>query len=149
MVISNAKTVTAYLAALAPEVRAAISRVREVILSNLPDGYEETINWGMICYEVPLTRYPDTYNKQPLCYVAVAAQKHYRSLYMTGCYMSKAHDNRLRRAFREAGLKLDMGKSCIRFKTADDLPLKAIGEMVAAMPVEELIRQYEKVRGSR
>ena len=88
MVKSNAKTVKDYLNELPAKKRTVVKKVRDVILKNLPEGYEETMNWGMISYEVPLTRYPDTYNNKPLMFAAIAAQKNYFSLYLTPVYQS-------------------------------------------------------------
>jgi hypothetical protein len=144
MVQSKAGTVAQYLEELPEERRAVVSAVRDVILENLPDGYRESMNWGMICYEIPLERYPVTYNKQPLGCAALAAQKHYYSLYVMSCY-----ENRLHEEFRKAGKKLDMGKCCVRFKKLDDLPLDAIGEIIAATPPEMVIEQYEASRHYR
>ena len=116
MVSSKATTVAAYLAELPAERRAVIAAVRKVVRKHLPKGYVETMNWGMICYEIPLKRYPVTYNRQPLSYAALAAQKNNYALYLTGCYGASALQQKLAAAFKAAGKKLDMGKSCLRFK---------------------------------
>jgi len=143
---SSATTPEAYLAELPSERRADIAAVRDVIRKNLPEGYGESVNWGMISYGVPLERYPNTYNKQPLCYVGLAAQKNYNALYLMRVYGDKAQEKRLRDAFKKAGKKLDMGKSCVRFKKAEDLPLDTIGEIVASTPVDKWIAVYESSR---
>jgi hypothetical protein len=143
---SNATTVDEYLAELPPDRRETLARVREVILRNLPEGYRESMAFGMIGYGIPLERYPDTYNKQPLGYVALAAQKNYNALYLLSVYQDSEAEQQLRRAFDDAGLKLDIGKSCIRFKRAEDLPLPAIGELVAATPPAAHIAAYEAAR---
>jgi hypothetical protein len=143
---SEAKSVDEYLATLPEERRAVIAAVRKMILRALPKGYEERMNWGMLSYEIPLARYPNTYNKQPLAYVALAAQKNNYSLYLMGVYSDSAQEKKLRQSFADAGKKLDMGKSCIRFKAVDDLPLKAVGEVIASMPVDEYLANYERVR---
>jgi Domain of unknown function (DU1801) len=143
---SSATTPEAYLAELPSERRADIAAVRDVIRKNLPEGYGESVNWGVISYAVPLERYPNTYNKQPLCYVALAAQKNYNALYLMRVYGDKAQEKRLRDAFKKAGKKLDMGKSCVRFKKAEDLPLDTIGEIVASTPVDKWIAVYESSR---
>jgi uncharacterized protein YdhG (YjbR/CyaY superfamily) len=143
---SSATTPEAYLAELSSERRADIAAVRDVIRKNLPEGYDESVNWGMISYGVPLERYPNTYNKQPLCYVGLAAQKNYNALYLMRVYGDKAQEKRLRDAFKKAGKKLDMGKSCVRFRKADDLPLDTIGEIVASTPVDTWIAVYESSR---
>jgi len=146
MVMSKAKTVTEYLAELPADRRKTIAAVRAVVRKNLPKGYREAIGYGMICYSVPLSTYPDTYNGQPLCYAALAAQKQYCALYLMNVYGDAARTKALQDAFRKAGKKLDMGKSCVRFKTADDLPLDVIGKTIAATPVKAFIEKYEKAR---
>jgi uncharacterized protein YdhG (YjbR/CyaY superfamily) len=146
MVKSTASTVEAYLAALPEERRAVVSAVREVILRHLPPGYQETMNWGMISYEIPLAIYPSTYNRQPLSYLALAAQKHYYALYLSGVYGDPEQEAQLQRAFAEAGKNLDMGKSCLRFRTLDDVPWEVIGELVAGTPPAAYIARYESAR---
>lgn len=119
MVSTSTTTANDYLASLAQDRREVISAVRELILRNLPEGYQETINWGMLSYEVPLETYPDTYNKKPLSYVGLAAQKNYNSLYLMSVYQDPADYQELMEAFARMGVKPDMGKSCIRFKKLD------------------------------
>ena len=149
MATSKAATVDEYLAELPPERREVVSKVRDLVRRNLPKGYEETMNWGMISYEIPLARYPNTYNRQPLSYVGLAAQKNYYALYLTSAYQNSEQGKQLAEAFKKAGKKLDMGKSCLRFKTLDDLPLDAVGRIVASTPAEKWIAQYEAARGKR
>jgi hypothetical protein len=146
MATSNATTVEEYLNKLPAERRAVIEQVRQVILDNLPPGYEESMNWGMISYEVPLERYPKTYNKKPLSYVALAAQKNYYSLYLMAAYSGSMQEDWLQEQFDRAGKKLDMGKSCLHFRKLDDLPLDVIAEAVAMASVDDFIAQYEKSR---
>lgn len=136
---NKAKTVTEFLAGLTPERRAAITAVRKVIRKHLPAGYKEGVNWGAIGWTVPLSAYPDTYNGQPLCYVALASQKTHASLYLMAAYAESAQADRLREGFRKAGKKLDMGKACIRFRQAGDLPLDVIGDVVASTPMKDYI----------
>ena len=151
MASSKAKTVAAYLAELPPERRAVIAKVRDTLRPSIPKGYEETMGYGMIMYSVPLSRFPETYNGHPLCYAALAAQKNHNALYLTTVYGHKAHETKLRQAFRAKGKKLDMGKSCVRFQRAEDLPLEVIGEILANVPVEKFIAIYEasRKRGGR
>jgi len=144
---SNASTVAEYLKSMPEERRAEISKVRDVVLKNLTDGYVEVMNWGMICYEIPLKDYPNTYNKQPLGCAALAMQKHYCALYL-GVYQDSKQLAQLKKAFADAGKKLDMGKCCIRFKKADDLPLPAIGKIIAASTVKKMIKGYETARAA-
>jgi hypothetical protein len=147
MVSSKAKTVDAYLASLPADRRQVVAELRELVRRNLPKGYLETMNWGMICYELPLERYPNTYNKQPLGVAALAAQKNYYALYLPVFYPDSGRDT-LESAFKRAGKKLDLGKSCLRFKSLDDLELDAIGNVIASTPPEKLIAMYEAGRGT-
>ena len=146
MASSKAKTVEEYLAELPEDRRTVIASVRALVNRHIPDGYVEAMSWGMIAWEVPLSRYPTTYNKQPLPYVALAAQKQYYALYLTVCYANSAQDVVLRNAYADAGMKLDMGKSCLRFKKPDDLLPEVIGRVIASTPVDTLIAQYEASR---
>jgi len=149
MVQSKATTVAAYLASLDPERRRVIAAVRKTIRAHLPKGYVESMNWGMIAYEIPLSRYPDTYNGQPLMFLALAAQKNNYALYVTSVYGDPRLRAQMQAAFKDAGLELDMGKSCIRFKSLDQLPLDAIGPIIAQVPVEAYIKRYEAARAAR
>jgi Domain of unknown function (DU1801) len=144
MVQSRAKTVAAYLKELPPERRKIVAELRRLMKRRLPPGYEEAMEWGMITYQVPFKRYPHAGNDKPLCYAALAAQKNGYSLYGMCIYTNKALHARLRAAFKKMGQKPDMGKSCIRFKRLEDLPLDVIGDLIAAVPVEQYIEIYEK-----
>lgn len=146
MVYSKATTVKAYLDQLPADRRKVVSKVREVVRRNLPKGYEEKVNWGMICYQVPLKQLSDTYNGQPLCYAALAAQKNYNALYLMNVYGNKKVEAWFKGEFKKAGKKLDMGKSCVRFRSLDDLPLEAIGEVIARTPLKEYIAHYKTIR---
>lgn len=146
MVISAAKTVEDYLDELPADRREVISAVRDVVRKNLPTGYEEAMGWGMINYFVPLSRLSDTYNNQPLMYAALAAQKNHNAIYLMGVYGEGATATRFKEGFANAGKKLDMGKSCVRFQTLDDLPLEVIGETIAAVPMNDYIAFYERSR---
>jgi uncharacterized protein YdhG (YjbR/CyaY superfamily) len=143
---SEAKTVEAYLSALPDERRESIQAVREVILENLPEGYEEVMNWGMITYQVPLETYPKTYNKQPLMYAALASQKNHMAVYLSGIYMDDSSREEFETAYKATGKRYDVGKSCVRFRKLDDLPLPLIGESIAAMDAQAFIDQYETAR---
>jgi uncharacterized protein YdhG (YjbR/CyaY superfamily) len=143
---SDSATVDEYLSALPDDRRAAIATVRQTILENLPQGYEEAMNWGMITYQVPLQTYPDTYNGQPLMYAALASQKNHMAVYLTGIYMTEDARNEFEIAYKATGKRLDVGKSCVRFKRLDDLPLKLIGECIAAEDVQSFVARCEQVR---
>ena len=146
MVSSRASTVEEYLDELPPERREVIAAVREEILRNLPQGYRESMNWGMISYEIPLDRYPQTHNRQPLTLASLAAQKNHFAVYLMSVYMQPDGVDRLRAGFERAGKKLDMGKSCVRFRRLEDVPLAEIGRVIAESPVEEFIRHFEESR---
>jgi hypothetical protein len=123
--------VEAYLRSLPEDRRAAISAVRGVILKNLDTSYEEGMQYGMIGYYVPHRVYPKGYHcdpKQPVPFAALASQKNYMSLYLTS--PGAEHARWFREAWATTGKKLEMGKSCIRFKKVEDLPLDLIGEAI-------------------
>jgi hypothetical protein len=143
---SKATTVQQYLSELNDDRLEAIEAVRDVILENLPDGFEEAMNWGMITYQVPLSRYPDTYNKQPLMMAALASQKNHMAVYLTGVYADGASRAKFTSAYQATGKRMDMGQSCVRFRKLDDLPLELIGEAIAEYSVEEFIELNERVR---
>ena len=106
------------------------------------------MNWGMITYEVPLRVCPDTYNGQPLMYAALASQKNHMAIYLTGCYMSPEARKEFERAFAAAGKRLDAGKSCVRFKNIDDLPLDVIGKTIAEYTVDEFVQKARAAAGA-
>ena len=142
----NPSSVTAYLAKLPAARRKELERVRSVVRKHLPSGYEETLARGMIVYEVPLSRYPDTYNGQPLWYAALASQKSYLTLHLMSVYGDAMLAQKLREGFAAAGKKLDMGKACIRFRSADDLALEAVAQVVASTPLERFVAIAQAAR---
>ncbi len=146
MVVSKETTPAAYLASLPVDRRKVIAAVRAVVKKRLPKGYVESMRWGMLSYEIPLARYPNTHNKLPLMYVALAAQKNNYALYLTSAAADKTLMARLAAAYKAKGLKLDMGKGCLRFKSLDELPLDVIGDMVASNSVERRIALFEAER---
>jgi len=146
---SEAKTVEDYIESLPDERRQAISSIRDTILSNLPDGYEEVMNWGMITYQIPLETYPDTYNKQPLMYAALASQKNHMAVYLMGIYISDDSREKFETTYKATGKRFDVGKSCVRFKKLDDLPLDLIGKTISSLEADELIRIMEEVQSAR
>ena len=145
---SKANTVEQYLASLPADRRAAMSAVRDVILKNLDKDYEEGMQYGMIGYYVPLERFPDTYNRQPLSLAGIASQKRYMSLYLNTVYGDPETDRWFRKRYAASGKKLDMGKGCVRFRRLDDLPLDLIAETIARTPVDRYVERYRAVRGS-
>jgi hypothetical protein len=138
--------VQGYLDGLPRERREVVETVRDLVNRHLPEGYEETVAWGMITWSVPLERYPDTYNGQPLGYLALAAQKRHYSLYLMGVYMDEAEAAQFRDRWEATGRRLDMGKSCLRFTKLDGLDQDIIAEVVAGTPVADFLAQYEAIR---
>lgn len=143
---SDATTVEEYIAGLSPERRDTVRAVRDVVAEAMPEGYRESVAWGMITWSVPLERYPETYNGQPLGYVALAAQKNHYSLYLMGLYSDGDEDKAFRERWRATGRPLDMGKSCLRFRTLEDLDIPLVADVVASTPVDDFLATYERVR---
>jgi hypothetical protein len=126
--------------------RRELEAVRTVIRRHVPAGYQEAASGRFLVWQVPLRAYPDTYNGHPLCYVALAAQKHYLSLYLMCAYGDSALARRLREGFKAAGKQLDMGKACIRFKAADDLALDVVADIVSRVPMDRYIAAAKALR---
>lgn len=146
---SNANTVKEYLNELPEDRKNQIEQVREVILAHLPKGYKEVMNWGMICYEVPLSICPDTYNKKPLMYAALASQKNHMAVYLSGIYANEELKNKFMKDYLASGKKPDMGKSCVRFRKIENLPLDVIGKAIAQFELPEFVEMYQNSRNSR
>jgi hypothetical protein len=148
MAASGAQSPDEYLAGLEPERAAVLQAVRQLVDDHLPDGYVETMQYGMISWVVPLEVYPDTYNKQPAAYASLAAQKNYSSLYLMSVYSAAGRvSEEEMRARWAGGKKLDMGKSCVRFKAVDDLDLPLIGEIIGGTPVDAFVAALRAARG--
>ncbi len=137
-----------YIASLPPERREAIAAVRDVVRRNLPEGFEEGMQYGMIGWYVPLSRFPYTYIGQPLGLAALASQKNYMSLYLNSVYGDPGTEDWFRERYAASGKALDMGKSCVRFRRLEDLPLDVIGETIARVDLDEYLAHYERARGS-
>ena len=146
---TSTPTIPAFLAALPSERLREVERVRDVVRRHLPPGYEEVVSKNMLVYQVPLERYPDTYNGHPLWYVALASEKSYLSLHLMRVYADAEQSQQLEDGFRAAGKKLDKGKACIRFRTAEDLALNVIGDLVASTPMERWIQIARSARALR
>ncbi len=148
---SSATSVEAYLASLPEDRRSAIEAVRKVILDNLDEGYEEGIQYGMIGYYVPHRIYPAGYHcdpKQPLPFASLASQKNHMSVYLMCIYGHEVLRSWFEKAWAKAGKKLDMGKSCVRFKKLDDLALDVIGEAIRRVPARKYIEYVESARAA-
>jgi hypothetical protein len=142
---SKANTVAQYLDALPPERRDAIDAVRRVILDNIDGDIEEGIQYGMLGYYVPHRVFPQGYHcdpAQPVPYAALASQKNHMSLYLMFAYTDGENEAFLRQGFEKAGKKLDMGKSCVRFRKVDELVLPVIGEAIRRTPAATHIESY-------
>ena len=141
------KTPKEYLDALPEDRRKALRKVRAAVNRGLPKGYKEGMQYGMIGWFVPHRVYPDGYHcdpKQPVPFAGPANQKNHMALYLMCVYGDAKHRAWFEREWKKTGKKLDMGKSCVRFKSADDLPLELITETVARVPVDAFLAQYEK-----
>ena len=148
MVKSDAGTVQDYLDELPDDRRESMQAVRQVVLDNLPDGYEEMMLYGMIGWAIPLEVYPETYNGHPLAYASLGNQKNYMSLYLMNVYGDQVTEEWFKSEYAARGKKLNMGKSCVRFKRADDLPLDLIAEVISRTPADDYIRYYEQSRAN-
>ena len=149
---SKATTVEQYLSELPDDRRRAIQAVRKVILKNLDKNYEEGMQYGMIGYYVPHRVYPAGYHcdpKQPLIFAALASQKNYMSLDLMTTYGSSDQSKWFEQSWAKTGKKLDKGKSCIRFKKAEDLALAVIGEAIKRVPAKKYIEHCEAIHKSR
>jgi uncharacterized protein YdhG (YjbR/CyaY superfamily) len=146
---SKAATVLEYLAELPPDRRKTLETVRQVIIKNLPEGYEEAMNWGNITYQVPLKTYPETYNGEPLMYAALASQKNHMAVYLMAIYMDEDAKEEFEVAYRKTGKRYDVGKSCVRFKKLEDLPLDLIGNTIALLKVKDFIDRAKQIQSTR
>lgn len=145
---SKAATIAEYLDSLPEERRAPMREMVALVREHLPAGYEERMQYGMACWGIPLSRYPNTYNGQPLGIVALASQKQYMSLYLMAIYGDPDTERWFQEAWAKSGKKLDMGKSCLRFKRLDDLALDVLAKAIGLVSPEVLIERYEKARAA-
>jgi hypothetical protein len=146
---SDAKTPDEYVKNLTDDRKNEFSKLRKTILDNLPTGFSETMSYGMIGYVVPHSIYPDGYHcdpKLPLPFINLASQKNYIALYHMGVYANKELYHWFVNEYpKHAKRKLDMGKSCIRFKNMEDIPYELIGDLSSRMTTEEWISLYESI----
>ena len=149
MPTTKAHSVKEYLKLLPDDRREAIGVVRDAILENLPSGYEETFQHGMLAYVIPLATYPVTYNKQRLTYAALTSQKNHMAVYLMNIYGSAETEQWFDGEYAASGKRLDRGKACVRFKKLEDLPLELIGKTVAKTSLDEFIQLYEASRKPR
>lgn len=146
---SDAKTPEAYINALPQDRKDAVSKLRKVILKNLPNGFTETMGYGMLGYVVPHSIYPDGYHcdpKLPLPFMSIASQKNFVGIYHMGIYANKElYDWFVNEYPKHSNRKLDMGKSCIRLKKVEEIPYELIGELASKMTTDKWIEIYENV----
>ena len=144
----EAASVEEYLARLPEDRRTELQTVRETMLNNLDSGYREGLHYGMISYCVPHAIFPPGYHcdpAQPLPFAMLAAQKNHLAVYLMSVYGDADHEKWFRREWAKTGKKLDMGKSCVRFKKAEDLALEVIGESIRRVPAKAYVERYQKV----
>ena len=129
--------------------RPAIDAVRSTILKRLPQGYEETVRSGMIMYEVPLATCSNTYNGQPLMYAALGSQKRHMAVHLMGVYAVPELKDKFTKAWKARGTRLDMGKSCVRFKKLEQVELDLVGDVIEALPVDEFVGIMQQAHGKK
>lgn len=142
----GAKSVSDWLRELPDDRRAVAETVLALVRENVPKGYAETFGFGGVNWIIPLSEYPKTYNGQPLCYLAFAAQKNHYALYLMNVYGDAGLEQQLRNGYAKAGKKLDLGKSCLRFKKLDDLATDVVAKVIASTPPKQYIEVYEASR---
>lgn len=150
--VKNPASASDYVASLPPDRKQAISTVRRLIKKHLPKGYVETTQYGMISYVVPLSTYPDGYLGKPdvpLPYICLASQKNHMAVYLMCVYGDAKLSQWFATAWKKTGKKLDMGKSCLRFKSVDDLALNVLGEAIGRVSVKDYITLYAGRRGAQ
>src|ERR1700747_3507246 len=136
---SNVKTPAQYIASLPADRAKTIATVRALVNKHIPHGYDECLVWGTIGWTIPLSRYPDTYNKQPICYVALSSQKNYWSLYLMGAFWSVSTLEQRKGGFKATGKKLGMGWCSVHFESPCVFPVEAIGKLISAISSEKWI----------
>jgi hypothetical protein len=146
---SKAKTVVEYLNELESLRAAEVVALRDLVLKDLPKGYRETMNWGMICYEIPMEISGPTYNNQPLVYAGIASQKNHLSLYLMSVYSKPEIETEFLRLWQKSTKKLNMGKSCLRFKKLEEVSLEAISYAISALELPEYLKIAQEPRVSR
>jgi uncharacterized protein DUF1801 len=141
-----ALTVNQWLASVPAERKDAINAVRDVVNEYLPKGYEETVDWGMLAWVVPLATLPNTHNGRPLLFAALGAHTKVMTLYLSCVYGDPKLRKEFEIAYKKTGKKLDMGGSCVHFKKLDDLPLDVVGNTIARVAVDKYVERYENSR---
>jgi len=138
--------VNQWLASVPAERRDAINAVRDAVNEHLPQGYEETIDWGMLAWVVPLATLPNTHNGHPLMLAALGAHRKLMTVYLMNVYGDPKIRREFKTDYKKTGKKLDMGGCCVHFKKLDDLPLDVVGKSIARVSVDKYIESYENSR---
>jgi len=141
-----ALTVSQWLASVPAGRKDAINAVRDAVNEHLPTGYEETVDWGMLAWVVPLATLPNTHNGHPLTLAALGAHTKLMTLYLMTVYSDPKVRREFQIAYKKTGKKLDMGGCCVHFKKLDDLPLDVVGDTIARVAVDEYVERYETSR---
>jgi hypothetical protein len=141
-----ALTVNQWLASVPAERKDAINAVRDAVNEHLPQGYEETVDWGMLAWVVPLATLPNTHNGRPLMFAALGAHTKRMTLYLSSVYGDPKLRREFETAYKKTGKKLDMGGSCVHFKTLDDLPLDVVGNTIVRVAVDQYVERYVNSR---
>lgn len=144
-----ALTVSQWLASVPAERKDAINAVRDAVNAHLPHGYEETVDWGMLAWVVPLSTFPDTHNGRPLMLAALGAHTKRMTIYLMSVYGDSRIRAEFETAYKKAGKKLDIGGSCVHFRTLDDLPLDVVGNAIARVAVDKYVERYRQSRMKR
>lgn len=145
---SDAATVEDYLAALPDDRRKALGAIRDTVNAHLDDEFAEGMEYGMVTWGIPLDRYPKTYNGKPLGVVSLASQKNHLALYLMCLYADDGLEEWFRQQYVDRGMRLDMGKSCVRFKSLDEVPLDVLAELLRKVTPEQHIARYEESRAA-
>ena len=141
-----ALTVSQWLKSVPADRKDAINAVRDTVNEHLPQGYEETVDWGMLAWVVPLATLPNTHNGRPLMLAALGAHTKRMTIYLMSVYGDRKIRRDFETAYKKTGKKLDIGGSCVHFKTLDDLPLDVVGNTIARIAVDEYVERYRHSR---
>src|SRR4051812_40438676 len=139
-------TVDQWLASVPAERKDAINAVRDAVNEHLPQGYQETVDWGMLAWVVPFSTLPNTHNGHPLLLAALGAHRKLMTVYLMSVYGDSTIRREFEIAYKKTGKKLNMGGCCVHFKKLDDLPLDVVGHTIARVAVDQYVEHYENSR---
>ena len=141
-----ALTVKQWLASVPAERKDAINAVRDAVNEHLPQGYEETVDWGLLAWVVPFATLPNTHNSHPLMFAALGAHRKLMTVYLMSVYGAPKFRREFQAAYKKTGKRLNMGGCCVHFNTLDDLPLDVVGNTIARVTVDQYVERYENAR---